>query len=230
MTSGFAATPPNWVSTSKSFTRTSKARSSTNSTRPTTRASTRRCSTRRRSAAAIRRWSRRSRQVKLSDDRGPHLEPDPARPGLADGGGQPGRRRRVRPAGLLPGVARRARLARGEEMIRAAIVGLGRWGRTLVGAVQGKSTEFRFTAGHSRTGATAEPFCAEHGIAYCDDLDRILADPGDRRGRLRDAAQPARRAGRAHRRRRQARLYGKAVHPRRGERGAGARCGGARRG
>ncbi|MGH7117002.1 MAG: Gfo/Idh/MocA family protein, partial [Stellaceae bacterium] len=62
-------------------------------------------------------------------------------------------------------------------MIRAAIVGLGRWGRTLVGAIQGKSTEFRFTAGHSRTDATAAPFCAEHGIAYCDDLDRILADP-----------------------------------------------------
>jgi predicted dehydrogenase len=62
-------------------------------------------------------------------------------------------------------------------MIRAAIVGLGRWGRTLVNAIQDKSTEFRFTAGHSRTGATAEPFCAEHGIAYYDDLGRILADP-----------------------------------------------------
>ncbi|HXC11700.1 MAG TPA: Gfo/Idh/MocA family oxidoreductase [Stellaceae bacterium] len=62
-------------------------------------------------------------------------------------------------------------------MIRAAIVGLGRWGRTLVGAVHDKSTEFRFTTGHSRTGATAAPFCAEHGIRYCDDLDQILADP-----------------------------------------------------
>jgi len=62
-------------------------------------------------------------------------------------------------------------------VIRAAIVGLGRWGRTLVGAVHDKSTEFRFTTGHSRTGATAAPFCAEHGIRYCDDLDQILADP-----------------------------------------------------
>jgi predicted dehydrogenase len=62
-------------------------------------------------------------------------------------------------------------------MIRAAIVGLGRWGRTLVGAVQGKSSEFQFTVGHSRTGATAAPFCAEHGIAYRDDLDQILTDP-----------------------------------------------------
>ena len=62
-------------------------------------------------------------------------------------------------------------------MIRAAIVGLGRWGRTLVTAIDGKSTEFRFTVGHSRTRATAEPFCAERGIAYRGDLDHILADP-----------------------------------------------------
>jgi predicted dehydrogenase len=62
-------------------------------------------------------------------------------------------------------------------VIRAAIVGLGRWGRTLVGAVQGNSTEFRFTTGHSRTRAAAEPFCVEHAIAWRDDLDQILADP-----------------------------------------------------
>jgi predicted dehydrogenase len=62
-------------------------------------------------------------------------------------------------------------------VIRAAIVGLGRWGRTLVGAVQGKSTEFGFIAGHSRTRETAEPFCAEHGIGWRDSLDQILGDP-----------------------------------------------------
>ena len=62
-------------------------------------------------------------------------------------------------------------------MIRAAIVGLGRWGRTLVNSIQGKSTEFKFTVGHSRTRASAEPFCVEHGIAYRDDLGQILADP-----------------------------------------------------
>ena len=62
-------------------------------------------------------------------------------------------------------------------MIRAAIVGLGRWGRTLVNSIQGKSTEFKFTGGHSRTRASAEPFCVEHGIAYRDDLGQILADP-----------------------------------------------------
>ncbi|MGC2412401.1 MAG: Gfo/Idh/MocA family oxidoreductase [Stellaceae bacterium] len=62
-------------------------------------------------------------------------------------------------------------------MIRAAIVGIGRWGRTLVGAVQGKSAAICFTAGYNRTRAHAEPFCAEHGIALQDTLDQILADP-----------------------------------------------------
>jgi predicted dehydrogenase len=62
-------------------------------------------------------------------------------------------------------------------MIRAAIVGIGRWGRTLVGGVQGKSEAIRFTAGHNRTRANAETFCAEHGIGLRDSLDEILADP-----------------------------------------------------
>jgi predicted dehydrogenase len=62
-------------------------------------------------------------------------------------------------------------------MIRAAILGIGHWGRTLVGAVQGKSDAIRFTAGATRTRAKAEAFCAEHGIALYDDLDAILAEP-----------------------------------------------------
>jgi predicted dehydrogenase len=62
-------------------------------------------------------------------------------------------------------------------MIRAAIVGIGRWGRTLVGSVQGSSAAIRFTAGHTRTRARAEAFCAEHGIALKDSLDAVLADP-----------------------------------------------------
>jgi predicted dehydrogenase len=62
-------------------------------------------------------------------------------------------------------------------VIRAAIVGLGRWGRTLVSAIEGRSDEIRFTAGHSRTRATGAPYCAEHGLLWCDDLGEILADP-----------------------------------------------------
>ncbi len=62
-------------------------------------------------------------------------------------------------------------------MIRAAIVGIGRWGRTLVTSVQGKSTAIRFVAGHTRTRASAEAFCAENGIDLRDDFDAVLADP-----------------------------------------------------
>jgi hypothetical protein len=40
-------------------------------------------------------------------------------------------------------------------MIRAAIVGIGWWGRTLVNAVQGKSSAIRFTAGY--TGGATPP-------------------------------------------------------------------------
>src|SRR4051812_3812443 len=57
------------------------------------------------------------------------------------------------------------------------MVGIGRWGRTLVGSVQGRSDKFRFTAGYNRTRANAEAFCAEHGLRLADSLDEILADP-----------------------------------------------------
>jgi predicted dehydrogenase len=62
-------------------------------------------------------------------------------------------------------------------MIRAAIVSIGRWGRTLVNSVQGKSSTIRFTAGYTRTHNSAEAFCSENGIALKDDLDQILTDP-----------------------------------------------------
>ncbi len=61
-------------------------------------------------------------------------------------------------------------------MVRAAIVGIGWWGRTLVGAARG-SAALRFTAAHNRTRANAEAFCAEHGLALKDSLDDILRDP-----------------------------------------------------
>jgi predicted dehydrogenase len=61
-------------------------------------------------------------------------------------------------------------------MIRAAIVGLGRWGRNLVTSVQHSET-IRFTAAHTRTAATAAEFCREHGLRWVDDLDVILRDP-----------------------------------------------------
>src|SRR4051794_31231266 len=62
-------------------------------------------------------------------------------------------------------------------MIRAAIVGLGRWGRSLVTSVQGKSDDIRFVAAHTRTRATAEDFCRDRAVPLVDSYEQILADP-----------------------------------------------------
>lgn len=62
-------------------------------------------------------------------------------------------------------------------MIRAAIVGLGWWGKTTVDAVQGKTEAIGFVAAHTRTRAKAEDFCKEREIDLRDDLDAILDDP-----------------------------------------------------
>jgi predicted dehydrogenase len=59
-------------------------------------------------------------------------------------------------------------------MIRAAIVGLGRWGRSLVNAVAGNSDDIRFLRATTRTRASAEDFCRERQIALVDSYDEIL--------------------------------------------------------
>src|SRR5437870_2165637 len=62
-------------------------------------------------------------------------------------------------------------------MLRAAIVGPGWWGKTLVTAVQGKSDDIRFVAAVTRTRAKVEDFCREQGLALRDDYAEVLADP-----------------------------------------------------
>jgi predicted dehydrogenase len=62
-------------------------------------------------------------------------------------------------------------------MVRAAIVGLGRWGRSLVASVQGKSSDIRFVVAHTRTRATAEDFCRDQGLPFADSYEQVLADP-----------------------------------------------------
>ena len=59
-------------------------------------------------------------------------------------------------------------------MIRAGIVGLGRWGRSLVNAVAGKSDDLRFVRATTRSRAGAEQFCRERQIALVDSYDEIL--------------------------------------------------------
>ena len=62
-------------------------------------------------------------------------------------------------------------------MIRAAILGLGRWGRSLVNSVQRKSADIAFVAAHTRTRASAEEFCREKELRFVDTYVQILADP-----------------------------------------------------
>jgi predicted dehydrogenase len=60
--------------------------------------------------------------------------------------------------------------------VRAAIIGLGRWGRSLVNAVQGKTDAIRFVAAHTRTRASAEDYCREKQIPLRDRFEDILSD------------------------------------------------------
>ena len=62
-------------------------------------------------------------------------------------------------------------------MIRAAIVGTGRWGQTLVAGVQGKSSKLRFTHAVSRDPARAGDFARAHDLAVLGSLDAALRLP-----------------------------------------------------
>jgi predicted dehydrogenase len=61
-------------------------------------------------------------------------------------------------------------------MIDAAIVGLGRWGKTLVEAVQGKSDKIRFTRAVSREPAQHRAFLETHHLLAGSSLAEVLAD------------------------------------------------------
>jgi predicted dehydrogenase len=63
-------------------------------------------------------------------------------------------------------------------MINAAIVGLGRWGQTLVASVQGKSDRLRFATAVTRDPARSRDFLDRHGLALVATLDAALDDPG----------------------------------------------------
>jgi predicted dehydrogenase len=59
-------------------------------------------------------------------------------------------------------------------MIRAAIVGLGRWGQTLVTSVQGKSDKLRFTYAVSRDPSRVRDFTAQQGLETVGALEAVL--------------------------------------------------------
>jgi predicted dehydrogenase len=63
-------------------------------------------------------------------------------------------------------------------VIRAGIVGLGWWGKTLVESVQGSSDAIRFVAGTSRTlSDDARAFAAAQDFPLLASYDEVLADP-----------------------------------------------------
>ncbi|MBY0338574.1 MAG: Gfo/Idh/MocA family oxidoreductase [Acetobacteraceae bacterium] len=63
-------------------------------------------------------------------------------------------------------------------MLATAIVGMGRWGQTLVNSVQGKNgANIRFVAGCTGTPAKARDYAAEKGIRLLDGYEAVLADP-----------------------------------------------------
>jgi len=82
-------------------------------------------------------------------------------------------------------------------MIRAAIVGLGWWGKTLVEAVA-DSQEIRFVAGATRTmTADVQSFAGDHGLQLAESYDALLANAAQqvdvmkRRGLLEQAERTA---------------------------------------
>jgi len=62
-------------------------------------------------------------------------------------------------------------------MIRAGIVGLGRWGRALVSAVAGRSDDIRFVLAATRARGDADEYCRAKQITLVERYGDILCDP-----------------------------------------------------
>ncbi len=62
-------------------------------------------------------------------------------------------------------------------MINAAVIGLGRWGKSLVEAVQGRSSLIRFVHGVSKEPESVADFAAKHRFRLSAELETALADP-----------------------------------------------------
>lgn len=62
-------------------------------------------------------------------------------------------------------------------MIDAAIIGLGRWGQSIVQSAQGKSPRLRFIRGVSKEPDLVRDFAAQKGFALSTEFDEAIADP-----------------------------------------------------
>lgn len=62
-------------------------------------------------------------------------------------------------------------------MIRAAVYGLGRWGETLIRAVNGKSESIEVVTGITRSPKDRAALADKYGLALTDSYAKVLADP-----------------------------------------------------
>ena len=62
-------------------------------------------------------------------------------------------------------------------MINAAVIGLGRWGKSIVNAVQGKSQRLRVIRGVSKEPDTVREFAATHRFELSTEFADAVADP-----------------------------------------------------
>jgi predicted dehydrogenase len=62
-------------------------------------------------------------------------------------------------------------------MIKAAMVGLGRWGQTILNSVQDKSTRLRIVHGVSKEPELARELAARHKFRLSTNLEDAIADP-----------------------------------------------------
>src|SRR5258708_37440492 len=62
-------------------------------------------------------------------------------------------------------------------MIDAAVIGLGRWGKSIVEAAQGKSRRLRFIRGVSKEPELVAEFAKTHGFELGTEFSDAVADP-----------------------------------------------------
>lgn len=62
-------------------------------------------------------------------------------------------------------------------MINAAVIGLGRWGKSLVEVVQGRSTKLRFVHGVSKEPDEVRDFAARHDFRLSTEFTEAVVDP-----------------------------------------------------
>jgi len=63
-------------------------------------------------------------------------------------------------------------------MIDVAMVGLGRWGQTVLSSIQGKSTRLRIVHAVTKEPDLARDLVARHGFRLSTDLEHAITDPG----------------------------------------------------